>query len=227
MMLMQQTPKRKFFSSLGMKLGVALSLTGLTLFGATQQALAHHPFGGDTPSNFAEAFLSGMGHPVIGLDHFAFVVASGLLAVQLQRGIFIPLGFVLAAMLGTGIHLLAVDLPAAELLIAGSVVAVGALIAWQTKKDLSEHSLLLAVAAGVAGLFHGYAYGEAIIGAEMGPVIAYLVGFSVIQVGIAGAAYKLGQVVLQYSQKRFPVMRFLGLAISGIGIVFLGTSLVG
>lgn len=226
MMWMQQS-KRNLSSSLMMKLGVVLTLTVLTLGGATQQALAHHPSGGNTPTNVVEAFLSGLGHPIIGLDHFAFVVASGLLAVQLQRGIFIPLGFVLAAMLGTGIHLLAVDLPAAELLIAASVIAAGALIAWQTKQDLSDHSLLFAVAVGVAGLFHGYAYGEAIIGAEMGPVVAYLAGFSAIQLVIAGAAYKVGQVVLQYSQKRFPAMRFLGFVISGVGIVFLGTSLVG
>ena len=42
---------------------------------APQPALAHHALGGRIPSNFFEGFLSGLAHPVIGLDHLAFVVA--------------------------------------------------------------------------------------------------------------------------------------------------------
>ena len=46
--------------------------------------------------------------------------------------------------------------------------------------------LLLPVAAwavlfAVAGLFHGYAYGEAIVGAETAPLAAYFLGFALIQ----------------------------------------------
>jgi len=59
---------------------------------------------------------------VIGLDHFAFVVAIGLLAAGQVCGVFIPAGFVLAALAGTGIHLFSFDLPAAETAIAVSVI---------------------------------------------------------------------------------------------------------
>ena len=41
-------------------------------------AFAHHMMGGRTPSTFMEGLLSGLGHPVIGLDHFAFLVAIGI-----------------------------------------------------------------------------------------------------------------------------------------------------
>ena len=56
----------------------ALGLLVLAL-GATD-ASAHHVMGGRMPSTFAEGILSGIGHPKIGLDHFAAVVAVGCLA---------------------------------------------------------------------------------------------------------------------------------------------------
>ena len=43
-------------------------------------AFAHHVMGGRTPATFAEGILSGLGHPIIGVDHFAAVVAVGCLA---------------------------------------------------------------------------------------------------------------------------------------------------
>jgi urease accessory protein len=33
-----------------------------------EPAFAHHPMGGLTPATFADGLLSGLGHPVIGLD---------------------------------------------------------------------------------------------------------------------------------------------------------------
>ena len=42
---------------------------------------------------------------------------------------------------------------------------------------------------GAAGLVHGYALGESIIGAEPTPLAAYFVGLAVVQCVIAGAAY--------------------------------------
>ena len=45
-------------------------------------AFAHHPLGGMIPQNFMQGFLSGIGHPVIGFDHLAFVVAVGLIAAS-------------------------------------------------------------------------------------------------------------------------------------------------
>lgn len=227
-MLIQQKSHGKWYSSVGVKITAFVTLTLLALMAWTQQALAHHPTGGNTPTTWGGAFLSGLGHPVIGIDHLAFVIASGLLAVQLKRGFSIPLSFILTAMLGTGIYLAEINLPVAEILIAASVIGAGVLVALQTKENFSQHLIAIAIASGVAGLFHGYAYGEAIVGAEMGPLIAYLAGFTAIQLAIAGGAYKLGQLILkQFSQKQFLVIRFLGIAISGIGIVFLGTSLFG
>nr|MDJ0600449.1 HupE/UreJ family protein [Crocosphaera sp.] len=65
-----------------LKASVILTVIGLLIL--AQPATAHHPFGGQTPSNFFEGFLSGLGHPIIGLDHFAFILASGFLGIKFK-----------------------------------------------------------------------------------------------------------------------------------------------
>lgn len=187
-------------------------------------AIAHHPMDGMLPSNFFEGFISGLAHPIIGLDHFAFIVAIGLLAVGQARGAIIPGGFVLAAMAGTGIHLLKFDLPAVEILIASSVIAFGVMLAMPNKPNW----IVLTLLGAIAGLFHGYAYGESIVGAEMTPIVAYLLGFTLIQYGVSLLALKIGNAVSKnFAQKSLSPLRMAGFAIGAIGAVFLTNSLVG
>ncbi|MGZ5897221.1 MAG: HupE/UreJ family protein [Xanthobacteraceae bacterium] len=45
---------------------------------SSASAFAHHVMGGRTPATFGEGILSGFGHPVIGLDHFAAVWRSAV-----------------------------------------------------------------------------------------------------------------------------------------------------
>ncbi len=63
-------------------------------------AFAHHLMGGHTPATFGEGILSGLGHPVIGLDHFAAVVAVGCLAAAHRAAYPLVVAFVLAMMAG-------------------------------------------------------------------------------------------------------------------------------
>ncbi|MGL5806521.1 MAG: HupE/UreJ family protein [Xenococcaceae cyanobacterium] len=205
---------------------VAISLLGLLW--SSQQAIAHHPMGGNLPSNFIEGFASGLGHPVIGLDHFAFVIASGLIAAGQTKGMRIPIAFVLTAMLGTGIHLMQVNLPIPEMVIAGSVIAFGAILAIEhNRQDRTQLSLAILVSlAAIAGIFHGYAYGESIVGAQTSPLIAYLIGFTSIQSSIALAGLAVGKAIFKQKGARFDLtMRFLGLAIGAIGVVFFTSAL--
>lgn len=195
-----------------------LTIVGLLL--STSPAMAHHAMGGKLPSNFFEGFVAGLAHPIVGLDHFAFVVAVGLLAAVSRQGIKIPVAFVLAAMAGTGLHLTQLTLPAAEFVISGSVLLFGLLLAMKQRPD----DWILTGLAAIVGLFHGYAYGEAIFGAEMTPLIAYLAGFTVIQLVVAIAAFLLGRAVLKQAteQPALP-LRFAGCVICGIGAAFLST----
>lgn len=203
---------------------VIAAIVCIALVSMAPQALAHHASGGKIPSNFFEGFLSGLAHPVIGLDHFAFVVAIGLLAAGQNQGIFIPGGFVLAALVGTTIHLLGFDLPAAEIVIALSVITFGGMLVMPSKPN----KIVLTLLAAITGIFHGYAYGEAIVGAQMTPLVAYLLGFTMIQYIVAMVAQAIGNAFIQRTgNKPLSIMRFAGFVICAIGVVFLTSSFVG
>ena len=198
---------------------------GVTLILGVQPAYAHHPMGGATPANFSQGFLSGLAHPIIGLDHFVFVVAIGLLAALKNRlGIVIPVTLVLATLVGTVIHLMSLDLPVPELIIAFSVLAAGVFLARKNKTNLA---LLISFGA-IAGVFHGYAYGEAIVGAETTPLNAYLFGFMLIQLVISAIAFYLGRLALEPVKETSSLpLRFTGFLICGVGIAFFSTALFG
>lgn len=196
--------------------GLGLAVTvGLLL--VSTPAFAHHPFGGETPSNAIQGFLSGLGHPVIGLDHLAFVIAAGLLAALMGQGLSIPFSFVLASLAGTGLHLRAFDLPAPEFSISASVLLFGILLAMRKRPPLV---VVLGLAA-LAGLFHGYAYGEAIVGADMAPLLAYLLGFTSIQMSIAVAAYWAAKRLGAGGEQGTLNLRFAGFTLAGVGAAFL------
>lgn len=201
----------------GLLLPLAVVLTALP-------ALAHHPMGGRAIATGYEGFLSGLAHPIIGLDHCAFVVASGLVAVRRPWGVAVPVAVAIAALLGTGLHLQAVDLPLAEGAIALSVLAVGVLLAWP--KPVGERArpqtVALAIAAAVAGLFHGYAYGEAVVGVEMAPTAFYLMGFTAVQLAIALGARTLATRLMPQTGL---AVRYAGFAIAGIGAAYLASAL--
>jgi urease accessory protein len=215
----------KFFSSIQAKalaIALGLSLLALSFLGNASPALAHHPMGSKMPSTFFEGFMSGLAHPVIGLDHLAFIVVIGLFAALKPQGIFIPLSFVLSAMLGTGLHLLGITLPVVELIVSASILLFGILLAIKNSPNL----LVMIALSAVAGLFHGYAYGEAIFGAQTTALVAYLIGFTTIQLVISSAAFFVGQKVLKgdFGQVS-PNLRSAGLVICGIGAAFLASNI--
>jgi urease accessory protein len=192
------------------------------LFLTARPAMAHHAMGGNMPSNFFEGFLSGIAHPLIGPDHLAFIVAVGLLAVSKKQGILIPIAFVISAMIGTGLHLAQLSVPGVELFVSGSVLLFGILLA----KKGGLNTLAIATLSGIAGLFHGYAYGEAIFGAEATPKIAYLLGFTVIQLVVSLSAFWFGKTMLK-RETADQSLRSVGLIICGVGLAFFATQVIG
>lgn len=192
----------------------------LTLFYGTP-AFAHHAFGETIPSNWVEGGLSGLAHPVIGLDHFAFVVAIGLLAATQRQGFGLPIAFLCFALMGTGVHLLNLNLPAPEVFISLSVLLFGILLVMQNRPNLP---IVVGLGA-IAGLFHGYAYGEAIIGATMAPLVAYLIGFTLIQLAIALSTYFIARQILKKSESL--KLRYAGFVLCGAGAAFLSAAVLG
>lgn len=105
-----------------------------------EPAFAHHLMGGRTPTSFAEGILSGLGHPVIGLDHFAAVVAVGCLAAAHRQATALVFAFVLAMMAGVAAHVQGTTVPGAEILVAVSVIVFGALLLHERAMTALPHS---------------------------------------------------------------------------------------
>jgi len=196
---------------------IGCGLAGLFL--AAEPALAHHVMGGRMPATFGEGFLSGLGHPVIGLDHFAAVVAVGCLAAAHRAGAVLALGFVAAMMLGVAAHLGGTTVPGAELLVALTVIGLGVAVV-RTPPLPAAVAVALFIAA---GLVHGYALGESIYGAERAPLAAYLVGLAIIQSAIALAAMMVARTV---ARRGTVAVRFVGAGVSGVGLAFLMQGIV-
>lgn len=182
-------------------------------------AEAHHPTGGMTPTTFWHGLLSGIGHPVIGPDHLAFIVGIGLLAAITGLGLALPGLFIVAMAAGLLLHMLGLQIPYAEALLAVSVVAIGLAVA---RRDGSGRHWRGGGLFALAGVLHGFAFAETVIGAEPTPIVAYVVGLAATQFSLAAAAYVLarrtpqGEPLLARS-----VVRTLGLAIAALGTVLL------
>lgn len=195
-----------------------------SLLVAAPSVFAHHPMGGMTPGTLFEGFASGIGHPVIGLDHLAFVVVVALLSATLSGAarFVVPLAFVGATVAGTLYHVGAADLPLAETVIALSVLLGG--VAVLLRRNLS--ALLLSVGFAGFGLFHGYAYGESIVGAETTPLLAYLAGFALVQYAIVAAGVALlGRLARRSDTAHTWAVRSGGLLTAATGAAFLASSL--
>ena len=188
---------------------------------AADSALAHHVMGGRTPSTFMEGLLSGLGHPIIGVDHAAFLVAIGVVVGVGGLNLLMPVIFVVASAIGVALHVRGIGLPGAEILVAASVIIVGAVIARKAALAPTVWGSFFAL----AGLFHGYAYGESIFGAERTPLIAYLVGLVIVQIVLAiGIALVSRRVVAGATATLAP--RLTGAVVVGIGLAALAQHLV-
>lgn len=186
-----------------------------------EPAFAHHVMDGKMPGTFVQGLLSGLGHPIIGLDHFAAVVAAGCIASVHAAGWRLAIGYVAAMMLGVFVHLAGASLPGAELWVALSVIALGIVLVM--RRDIGA-GMALAIFAAV-GLLHGYALGESIYGAERTPLIAYLIGLAVIQSVIALAAMNIARIMTRRIAQS-PVLQLVGAGISGIGIAIFVQNVV-
>ena len=191
------------------------TLMTLALGFLSTSAWAHHPMGGDAPQTVVNGLLSGLAHPVIGIDHLAFVVLVGLAAAMSGRSLSAPLVFIGATLAGTGLLLAGVVLPLVESVVVASVILLGALL--MLGRQVMGPIALIAFA--LAGVFHGWAYGEAVIGATPMPIFAYLLGFGVIQLFIAGGIATFAGRLFQQGQGLLQA-RLAAAVCMGVGLVF-------
>ncbi|MGB2648561.1 MAG: HupE/UreJ family protein [Pseudolabrys sp.] len=133
-----------------------------------------------------------------------------------SAGALLVVAFIAAMMAGVALHLNGATVPAAEILVALSVIGLGALML--SRRQMSSASAFVLFA--LVGLVHGYALGESIYGAEQTPLYAYLLGLAVIQNAIALASMAIMRSVAGQSKDLSP-LRLVGAGIAGIGLAVL------
>lgn len=201
-----------------MKTGFAgLATVGMLLL-TTTLAFAHHPMGGALPQTFWHGLLSGIGHPIIGIDHLAFVIAAGVAAALAGSRTLLAAAFIAATVAGCLITAAGgVTLPMTEVAIAVSVLLVGGLLMAGTTVPGPVFAVLFAA----AGLYHGSAYAGAIIGAETTPLSAYLIGFGLVQFAIMAAAGWATSHARAHVGRAALEPRLAGAVVAGVGLTFL------
>jgi urease accessory protein len=184
-------------------LGTLLGLLGPTT------ALAH------TGEDVAGGLLAGLLHPISGLDHVLAMVAVGLWGAQLGSSALwlLPVTFPVVMAMGGALGIAGAPMPAVEVGIAVSAIALGAMVAAAARPRLAVAAALV----GVFAIFHGYTHGEELPSA-VAP-LAYSVGFVVATGCLHVTGIVLGTLV------RWPagaaLVRASGIAIGLAGLVFL------
>lgn len=154
--------------------------------------------------------VSGLLHPLVGMDHLLAALAIGLWAGSLagRKAWILPLAFSLAtltsAALGPGIAPFAV----AEMALAMSVLVLGLMAAVQSPPRLAAGILM----AASVGLLHGHAHGTEGMGLSL--QAGYLAGLATSTWGL----HAVGLLVT----RRIPLM---GMRLLGGSIALAGASL--
>ena len=183
-------------------------------------ARAHHFMEDQLPQTFTHGLLSGLAHPVIGVDHLAFIIAAGFLLALIKRGMWGVVALTFGSLLGAVLHLAELNLPGGEAAVALSVILIGGAVISGRRIALSW----LAGCLALAGMLHGHAYAESIFGAEAMPLSGYLIGFCLVQLGIGMTALLLQRRLMALGAHRArPISSALGAVVGAVGVVFLAS----
>ena len=185
------------------------------LLAMAEPALAHHAMDGATPLTALQGLIAGLAHPILGLDHFAAVLAVGGLAALAGTGLWPLAAYVVLTIAGAALHAAGWGLPGAEPSVAISVLLLGALLAATALRSAP----LAFVLFGATGFIHGYALGESVVGAEPAPLYTYFAGLAAVQFFIAFAAMCGARWLLLHD--RIVTLRLGGAAIAGFAFATL------
>ncbi len=173
---------------------------------------------GTVPATAWHGLVAGLGQPIAELHRLVFVIAVGLSAAGHARAALLPLGMVAGAVAGAAVRLAGTGDAGVETGLAASVLLLGGLMAFRIKFPAAGAVALFAV----TGLFHGYAYGAALAGAESLPAIGVFLGFAAMHYALALAAlYPFRWAVAAPKLAPYPVVRGAGTVVAALGLVFL------
>jgi urease accessory protein len=163
----------------------------------------------------AAGFLSGLAHPVSGLDHVLAMICVGLWGAQLGAPAvwMLPVVFPMLMAFGGFLGLVGVSVPGTEFGIALSAILLGVMVALEARPPLRVAVTLV----GVFGIFHGYAHGTELPAGEN--ALLYSVGFVVATGCLHGVGIGIG-IAHRWSAGRL-ALRVAGAAVALAGVSFL------
>jgi urease accessory protein len=175
----------------------------------TQSAEAH------VNKGEAIGFLSGVRHPISGLDHVLAMIAVGLWGAQLGAPAIwmLPVAFPMVMALGGMMGLLGIPLPGVEYGIAASMILLGAAVLLELRPPLALAAALVSFFA----IFHGHAHGTELPPGQSG--LLYSMGFVMATGCLHGVGISIG-LVHRWTWGQM-LLRFAGAFIGGAGVFFL------
>ena len=163
----------------------------------------------------AVSFLSGVKHPISGLDHVVAMIAVGLWGAQLGAPAIwvLPVAFPMVMAFGGMLGLFGVPLPGMEIGIAASAILLGAAVMMELRPPIA----LAAALVGFFAIFHGYAHGSELPAGESG--LLYSLGFVMATGCLHAAGISIGLVHRWNWGQR--ALRVVGAAIAVAGMFFM------
>lgn len=163
----------------------------------------------------AVGLLTGLRHPVSGLDHVLAMIAVGLWGAQLGAPALwlLPVVFPMVMALGGMLGLMGVPLPGIEYGIAASAILLGAAVMFEIRPQLAPAAVLV----GFFAIFHGHAHGT-----ELPPgqsALLYSMGFVIATGCLHAVGIGIGTVHgWSWGQR---LLRVAGGVVAAGGIFFL------
>jgi urease accessory protein len=186
-----------------------LGALGIAAACTVQGAFAH------TTAGTAIGLVSGLRHPISGLDHVLAMVAVGIWGAQLGRPAIwtLPVAFPLVMSIGGVLGVRGVPLPGVEIGVAASALALGVMIALAARPPLWAAAVLV----GLFAIFHGHAHGAELPHAAQ--PLAYGFGFVLATGMLHVTGISIG--LLQQWRQGERVLRLAGLGIAAAGSYLL------
>ena len=192
------------------------SLSALIIFVVISSPAAAH-----VEAGVPDGLLSGVLHPLTGIDHMLAMVAVGLWGAVLGAPAIwiLPIAFPLVMALGGVLGVLGASVPQPELMIALSALVLGLAVALSVQVPVWLAGTVVAVFA----VFHGYAHGQEL--PEAANPLAFGIGF----VTATGALHAVGIALGLLTRWRSGAyaVRALGGVVTVFGVMFLRSALLG
>jgi len=184
------------------------AIFALALALVARAALAHEQVGA------AAGFLTGLRHPISGLDHVLAMIAVGLWGAQLGAPAIwvLPVAFPMTMAIGGFLGLVGIPLPGVEIGIGVSALLLGAMVAREARPPLPAAALLVAFFA----IFHGHAHGVELPAGQSG--LTYSIGFVLATGCLHGVGIAIG-LVHRWRWGRI-ALRVAGAAVALAGVWF-------